>query len=130
MNYAINICGAPGSSQAPQTALNFCKALITAGHTITRLFFYHDGVYTTTSLMTPPQDEQNLSYEWQAFVKEHQLDSVVCIAAALRRGVVDQTEAQRYTLSAYNLAPEHKLSGLGQLLDAAITADRFITFGA
>ena len=55
---------------------------------------------------------------------------MVCIAAALRRGVVDQTEADRYQLPGSNLRDGYELSGLGQLVDAALTADRVVTFGA
>ena len=130
MKYALAVYGAPGTSHAPQTALNFAKAVVARGHDIVRVFFYQDGIHIASSLITVPQDESNLSREWQSFITEHNLDAVVCIAAALRRGVIDQSEAQRYQLSAYNLADHYELSGLGQLLDASQNADRLITFGA
>ncbi len=53
----------------------------------------------------------------------------MCIAAALRRGVLDQAEAQRYQRDAVNLAEGYQLSGLGQLHDGLQQADRFISFG-
>lgn len=129
MKYALAVYGAPGTSQAPQSALNFAKAVIARGHEIYRVFFYQDGVHVASTLTTPPQDESNLSAQWQAFITEHNLDAVVCIAAALRRGIVDETEAKRYHLPAANLADNHELSGLGQLMDASQEADRLITFG-
>jgi tRNA 2-thiouridine synthesizing protein D len=43
---------------------------------------------------------------------------VVCVAAALRRGIKDEV-----------LAPGFRISGLGQLVDAGIKADRTVTFG-
>ena len=130
MKYALAVYGAPGTSQAPQSALNFAKAVLARGHEIIRVFFYQDGVHTASSLITPAQDESNLSQEWQTFVTENNLDAVVCIAAALRRGVINETEASRYNLPADNLAENYELSGLGQLLDASREADRLITFGA
>lgn len=130
MKYALAIYGAPASSQAGQSALQFAKAVITRGHSIQRLFFYQDGVHNASTLASPPQDEQHLCQEWQTFIKEHQLDSVVCIAAALRRGIIDAGEAERYERPAHNLPDVHQLSGLGQLVDAGLEADRMVTFGA
>jgi ribosome-binding ATPase YchF (GTP1/OBG family) len=52
-----------------------------------------------------------------------------CIAAALRRGVLNAEEATRYQRSAVNLEAPWALSGLGQLHDAAQAADRLICFG-
>ena len=130
MKYALAVYGAPGTSQAPQTALNFARSAIARGHEIVRIFFYQDGVHVASNLTSPPQDESNLPREWQTFIAEHNLDAVVCIAAALRRGVINEAEATRYNLPANNLADHYELSGLGQLLDAAQESDRLITFGA
>ena len=99
------------------------------GHSIERLFFYQDGVHNATQLAQLPQGEFDLPSVWQQFVQQHQLDAVVCIAAALRRGVVNEAEASRYNLAAASLAQGYELSGLGQLVDAAVTADRLVTFG-
>ena len=130
MKYALAIYGAPGSSQSGQTALSFAHELLAAGHSIFRIFFYQDGVHTASRLSSPPQDEQNLPESWRQFIEEHELDAVVCIAAALRRGVVNDTEAERYELAGSNLSAGYELSGLGQLLEATVEADRLITFGA
>ena len=129
MKYALAIYGAPGSSQSGQTALNFARALLAKGHSISRLFFYKDGVHNASQLASPPQDEQDLPEQWQALVQEHRLDAVVCIAAALRRGVIDSSEAERYQKPAHNLREHFQLSGLGQLVDASLEADRIVTFG-
>lgn len=130
MKYSLAIYGAPYSSEAPDTAYEFAKAALAAGHEIYRLFFYMDGVHNATELAAPPQDEQNIPARWSELIQTHQIDAVVCIAAALRRGVLDQAEADRYEKSGHNLAPGFTLSGLGQLIDAGIESDRLITFGA
>ena len=54
---------------------------------------------------------------------------VVCIAAALKRGILNQEEAERYEKPAHNLRDGFAISGLGQLVDAALMSDRLITFG-
>ncbi|GAB2596793.1 hypothetical protein GCM10026986_25270 [Nitrincola alkalisediminis] len=66
---------------------------------------------------------------WQALAEEHSIDLVICIAAAIRRGVLDSTEAKRYEQNQTNLAEKFNLSGLGQLVEACILSDRVITFG-
>ncbi|WP_067518002.1 sulfurtransferase complex subunit TusD [Endozoicomonas ascidiicola] len=129
MKFALAIYGAPANSQAPYSALQFARAVVSQGHEIVRLFFYQDGVNVATGLAQPPQDEMNLPDEWQTFVQKNKLDAVVCIAAALRRGVIDGREAERYSLPAHNLREGYELSGLGQLLDGVVSSDRFVTFG-
>ena len=129
MKFSLAIYGAPYSSQAPDTAYQFAKAALAAGHEIYRLFFYMDGVQNASQLATPPQDEQNIPQRWNELIKAHNIDAVVCIAAALRRGLLDKAEAARYEKEADNLAEGFSLSGLCQLVDAGIESDRLITFG-
>ena len=51
------------------------------------------------------------------------------LAAALRRGVLNEEEARRYQRPAANLTEPWQLSGLGQLHEAAQQADRLVSFG-
>jgi tRNA 2-thiouridine synthesizing protein D len=127
--FSLAIYSAPYSSEASYTALRFAQALLSQGHQLLRVFFYQDGVHNSNTLTCPPQDEINLTTAWQDLAKEHQIDLVVCIAAALRRGILNQEESERYNKSAYNLLDGFQISGLGQLLDAAVNSDRLISFG-
>ena len=110
-------------------ALQFAQTLIRNKHNIHRLFFYGEGVYNLNAQAVTPQGEFNLPEAWSAFIRENNIDSVVCIAAAARRGVLDQGECKRHNKSAPNLLGDSELSGLGQLIEAAATSDRIITFG-
>lgn len=130
MNYSLVILGAPYSSQSATTALSFTKSLLAAGHHVYRVFFYHDAVHTGTQLSTPPQDELDISAEWQELKKNYDLDLVICIAAAVKRGILDENEASRHEKNASNLSKHFELSGLGQLVDATEHSDRVITFGS
>ncbi len=129
MIFSISIHAAPYSSQASYSAYQFAKSLLAQGHQLYRVFFYQDGVHNATKLAAPPQDEIDLYAAWQTLAKEYEIDLVVCIAAALKRGLINEEEAQRYQKKAHNLADEFSLSGLGQLVDAAVNSDRLITFG-
>jgi tRNA 2-thiouridine synthesizing protein D len=128
MKFAIALFSA-AHAPSSRRALLFAQAALAAGHEIVRLFFYQDGVYNAANSVVTPQDEQDLPQQWRAFVTEHQLDGVVCIAAALRRGVLNEEEAQRYQRSAASVEAPWALSGLGQLHDAIQDADRLICFG-
>ncbi len=127
--FALAVFAAPYSNQASFSAYQFAQALLHQGHRLVRVFFYQEGVHNATQLASPPQDEFDLPSAWQQLARDHQVDMVVCIAAALRRGVLDSQEANRYEKSAANLAPGFNLSGLGQLVEAAVVADRLVCFG-
>jgi tRNA 2-thiouridine synthesizing protein D len=129
MIFSLLILGAPYSTQAPSTALRFAKASLAAGHTIHRIFFYHDGVNCANELIVPAQDDIQLPSEWQTLAQENTIDMVVCIASAIKRGVINQTEAERYDKQSSNLLDQFDISGLGQLIDTTICSDRVITFG-
>lgn len=128
MKFAIAVFSA-AHAPSSRRALLFAQAVLAGGHEIVRLFFYQDGVHSAAANVVVPQDEQDTAAQWQAFVEANQLDGVVCIAAALRRGVLNEEEALRYQKPAANLSASWELSGLGQLHDAAQTADRLICFG-
>jgi tRNA 2-thiouridine synthesizing protein D len=128
MKFAIALYSA-AHAPSSRRALLFAQAALAGGHEIVRLFFYQDGVYSASNNIVTPQDEPDIARQWREFVSQHQLDGVVCIAAALRRGVLNAEEAARYQRSAVNLQAPWALSGLGQLHDAIQDADRLICFG-
>jgi tRNA 2-thiouridine synthesizing protein D len=129
MKFAILISEGPYTHQASDSAFQFAKAVLARGHEIFRVFFYHDGVNNATRLTTPPQDDRNIVDRWSKLAVGSELDMVVCVAAAQRRGIVDDGEMKRNGKDATNLAPGFRISGLGQLIEAGIQADRLVVFG-
>jgi tRNA 2-thiouridine synthesizing protein D len=129
MKFTIQVNEGPYQHQASDTAYQFTKAALEKGHEIFRVFFYHDGVNNATRLTTPPQDDRNVIQRWSDLAKEHNLDLVVCVAAAQRRGIADADEAQRNGKDADNLADGFRISGLGQLIEGGIQSDRLVVFG-
>lgn len=118
MKFGILVNEGPYQHQSSDSAFQFCKAAIARGHTVQRVFFYHDGVNNSSRLTEPPQDDRNIVQRWSKLAEEHGVDLVVCVAAALRRGIKDE-----------NLATGFRISGLGQLVEAGIQADRLVVFG-
>ncbi|MBI5613248.1 MAG: sulfurtransferase complex subunit TusD [Gammaproteobacteria bacterium] len=129
MKFSILVNEGPYTHEAADTAYQFTKAALDKGHEIFRVFFYHDGVNNGTRLTTPPQDDRNIVKRWTELGEKHKLDLVVCVAAAQRRGIADADEAKRNGKDADNIAPGFRISGLGQLIEAGIQADRLVTFG-
>ena len=118
MKFGILVNEGPYTHEASDSAYLFTKAALDKGHEIYRVFFYHDGVNNATRLTEPPQDDRHIVNRWSKLHAEHNVDLVVCVAAALRRGIKDEV-----------LAPGFRISGLGQLIDAGIKSDRLVTFG-
>ena len=130
MKFSIVIKGAPYSSEAATSGLNFARAVLAAGHEIHRLFFFEDGVHNASSLVVPPQDETDIPAAWAELLATHRIDAVVCVSSALKRGILSESEAQRYERGAGNLLPGFTISGLGQLIDTCQQSDRVLTFAA
>ena len=78
----------------------------------------------------PPQDETDIRAEWLSLSETHKVELITCIASSLRRGLLNEAEAERYERTAANLNTAFEISGLGQLIDAGLAADRTVTFAA
>lgn len=129
MKFGIVVNEGPYTHQCADSAYQFTKAALEKGHEIFRIFFYHDGVNNGTRLGVPPQDDRNITKQWSELSEQYELDLVVCIAAAQRRGLLDADEAKRHGKDADNIAPGFRISGLGQLIEAGIQSDRLVVFG-
>jgi len=129
MKFSLLVNEGPYQHQASDTAWHFARAAIEAGHEITRVFFYHDGVHNGSRLSSPPTDDRNVVVRWSELASTHEVDLVICVAAAERRGIVDAAAARRLHKDADNLAPGFRISGLGQLVQMGVESDRLLVFG-
>ncbi|MCA1789284.1 MAG: sulfurtransferase complex subunit TusD [Thioalkalivibrio sp.] len=129
MKYGILVNEGPYQHQASDTAYQFAKAVLDKGHELYRVFFYHDGVNNGTRFAVPPQDDRKIAELWSQMAEAHGTDLVVCIAAAQRRGLLDEGEAKRQGKDGNNIAPGFRISGLGQLIEAGIQCDCMVVFG-
>lgn len=129
MKFAFQINTSPHQSQAGESAYQFIVATLEKGHQVFRVFFYCDGVYHAQVKATSPQDETQVTQRWSQLAAQYNIDLVVCIAAAQRRGLLSQDKSSRQNFKDNDLAAGFRVSGLGQLVEATLTADRFIVFG-
>ena len=130
MNYSLLVLASPATGTANVTAARFAQATLKAGHSLERVFFYDAGVETALASRVAPQDEANPANLWHQLANDHGVELVVCVASALRRGVLDATEARRHEKEHPTLDPAFCIGGLGLLIESAATVDRLITFGS
>ena len=118
MKFGIVVNEGPYTHQASDSAYQFAKAACEKGHRVMRVFFYYDGVNNGNKLSQPQADDRNLVKLWGALAAQYKLDLVVCVAAALRRGIGQEVLAEGF-----------RISGLGQLIEVSMAADRTVVFG-
>ncbi|EPS8493288.1 sulfurtransferase complex subunit TusD [Yersinia enterocolitica] len=128
LKYGLMVTGPAYGTQQASSAYQFAQALINSGHHLVSVFFYREGVLNANQLTAPANDEFDLVRAWQQLANEHAVILNVCVAAALRRGITDQHEAEQLNLAAANLQPGFTLSGLGALAEAVLTCDRMVQF--
>ena len=81
-----------------------------------------------SSLTLPANDEFDITKAWQEFAQTHNVELETCVAAALRRGVIGQEEAEQHKREQHNLATGFQQAGLGGLATALLKFDRVIQF--
>ncbi len=128
MQFTLLVTGPAYGTQHASSAWLFAKALLAAGHTLSSVFFYREGVLNANQLTAPASDEFDLVRGWQQLQAEHGVALHICIAAALRRGIADQQQAEALELAGANLQPGFELVGLGALAEAALSSERLVQF--
>ncbi len=128
MKFAVQVNSSPYNGQGTRTAYQFALAAIDQGHQIFRVFFYFDGIYNAIGHAVVPDDESDFVTLWGNLARDHNVDLVVCVSAAQRRGLLEADIAIRQGLKT-SLAAGFRISGLGQWVEAGIEADRLLVFG-
>lgn len=128
LTYTLVVNGPVYGSQSARSAYQFAQAVIEQGHTLVSVFFYQDGVTNGTALSVPANDEFDLTKAWQSLAKQHDVRLETCVAAALRRGIISEDEANQHGFEQNNLAKGFEQAGLGSLAEAMLTQDRVVQF--
>jgi tRNA 2-thiouridine synthesizing protein D len=127
--YSLLVLSSPGSGHSARSAAEFARCVISRGHDIHRIFFLDAGTYAGSNHNVTPQDEEDPTQGWIELAEQHNVELILCVSSALRRGLLDEIEAQRYEKPGATVHPAFTISGLGQLVDASAHSDRMITFG-
>lgn len=128
LTYCLLVTGPAYGTQQASCAWQFAEAVLAAGHRISSVFFFREGVLNANQLTSPASDEFDLVRAWSALALEQNVELNVCVAAALRRGVVNEQEAIQLERMSSNLQTGFTLSGLGALAEAILSCDRLVQF--
>lgn len=127
-SFTLLLTQSPLANNSHYLALEFAYALLKQGHQLNNVFFYQDAVYVGLNGQTPIQGQEPLMQAWQQLAIQYSIPLQLCIATAIRRGIVDGTEQQRYNLPCATMAAEFNLTGLGEMAASCQESDRVIQF--
>lgn len=102
-------------------AIHFANAALTAGHEISLVFLYQEGVEAADRQRAGARSDP-----WRKFSRENEVPLAVCIGAAARRGLLDESAPE----VSGRVRDGFEVVGLGQYIGALIEADRLVTFAA
>ena len=128
MKFTLVILGSPATSQAPETALRFARALLAEGHQLACVFFHHDGVHAGNAASDPGADAQCAGAAWSELGERQGVELLLCAASAAHRGLFCSADARRRGRDQGNLLRGYSVAGLGQLVEAVLMSDRVVSF--
>ncbi|WP_334020754.1 sulfurtransferase complex subunit TusD [Alteromonas sp. S015] len=126
--YSILITSSPFQGDTALRALAFVQGVIDNGDVINNIFFYSDGVHHTNNLMLNTGDELFALDSWKALANTHNVKLLVCITAAVKRGIVSELEAKENGLAHANLTAPFEQAGLGAFFTALHKCNRLVQF--
>ncbi len=98
--FTLLVSKSPFDYRNAENALLFCHSALAQGHQIDQVFFYQSGVQNASQLQSPNHDEINIYKRWCEFHQTHKICLNVCVTAAARRGVVDNSFSDQANLVA------------------------------
>ncbi len=126
--YSILITSSPFDGDAALRALGFIQGVIDNGDVVNNVFFYSEGVHHTNSLMLNTGDELFVLDDWKALADAHNIKLLVCITAAVKRGIVSELEAKENGIAYANLSAPFEQAGLGEFFSALHACNRLVQF--
>lgn len=127
-HYSILVTSSPYEGQHAQRAVSFIKSAIAQGHTVDNVFFYGQGVHHANGFMVEVGDEFYPLKAWQALKHDHDVTLLLCITAAVKRGIVGDKEAASAGVSDTNVADGFEQAGLGEFFTALHNCDKVVQF--
>jgi tRNA 2-thiouridine synthesizing protein D len=126
--FTLLVTSAPFSQQNAYSAYRFALAAVQSQHSINGIFFYQSGALNGSSLQITPSDEFGLYAAWIKISKQYQVPLMVCVSAAIKRGVTTAEDAQESDNPHFSLTAPFESVGLGELALLISGSDRLIQF--
>lgn len=126
--FSILITSSPFHGDSAMRALAFVNGVIANGDKVNNIFFYSDGVYHANSLMLDTGDAFSAYKAWSTLSTEHDVTLLVCITAAVKRGIVSQQEADDNGIGFANLQSPFEQAGLGEFFTSLHSCNNLVQF--
>jgi len=112
----------PPNSNLTATAINMVTAAFRMNINVVGVFFYQGGVLNGSQHLALPNDEYQSHKQWQQLHYDFNLPLHLCATAAEKHGLSDDIAEQKSS----NINEAFTLSGLGELVELNVKADRLI----
>lgn len=112
----------PPNSNLTATAISMITTALALNISVVGVFFYQDGVLNGSQHLALPNDEYQAHQQWQQLHIDYNLPLHLCATAAEKRGLSDDINDNKAT----NIHNAFTLSGLGELVELNVKADRLI----
>lgn len=109
VTFALTVTASPLVTDQHQRALRLAQAMLRAGHHLSQVFFYQEGVQVA-------RQASPLMARWVELATQSGCPLYVCVSAAERRGIVEP-------------GSPWQIVGLGDWLAGCEEADRHLHFG-
>jgi len=116
--YCLLVSASPLKTQAHLTAIRFVETLCECEIPVKNVFFYQDAVLVASCNSTPPSDEPQIKDLWLKLSQQQNIELQSCVAASLRRGILDAQLAKEYEQPTPSAIGGFVMAGLGQLAAA------------
>ncbi|WP_421134597.1 sulfurtransferase complex subunit TusD [Alteromonas sp. A079] len=127
-NYSILVTSPPYYGDAALRMASFIDGVLDNGDTVDNVFFYGEGVHHCNQFAVQTGDEF-YSYEyWTQLSSSHNTALLVCVTAAIKRGVVSVDEAKDNGVDGANLVAPFQQAGLGEFFTALHACNRLVQF--
>lgn len=115
--YLLMLHNTPWSNQSVLSACQFARAAIKSGNTVSAIFLYQDAVLNAASSLDIPSDELNGQQHLLQLKAEFNIELMLCVTAAEKRGLIEST-----------ISPEFVVSGLAEFAELTTQADKVLQF--
>lgn len=124
---SVLITCSPEALNTSLNALAFCEELAKQS-AINHVFFYQQGVLQANGMIAPGTGDIHLPSRWAALAKQYDFPLHVCVGAATKRGIVDETQAEELGLAQSTLHAGFEQVGLGEFFTALHQSDKMVQF--
>ncbi len=126
--YSLLVTHSPFEIAKTISAQAFASELIAQGQTLKHIFFYGEGTHHANALVQLPSDEYQWHQHWLRIQTQAECSLLVCVTAAVKRGLLSDTEAQEAGVEMATISSSFDQAGLGEFFTQLHECDQLVQF--